>query len=133
MTGVNEHLLNEQRTASAPFFGNTKNPEKIQSWPTKPQTVDHSFKSVILSLTLGLALLVCAVGFLAFALIVNQSNRSPTSENPRKSKTLQTAAKYVRQCYGTLICSAADLIIRTYCFPNPARCDCRLISHVTLL
>jgi hypothetical protein len=90
LTHVQPKTVKDAQSASKPLLKYSKHSTEHGKCPTHPQTVKNDFLTAAPSL-----LLVCAIGFLAFALIVNQYNQAPTSENPQATKRLQSASKYV--------------------------------------
>jgi hypothetical protein len=67
----------------------------LSGWPTSPKPIKTGIYIKLLNGVFDVLLLTCSAAFLAFALIVSIYDQTPTADNPRLTKTLIDATKYV--------------------------------------
>ena len=66
-----------------------------KGWPTAPKVIRPSWWVIVCESTFDLLLLSCGVAFLAFAATVSHYDQASTLENPRTTRLLLSATKYV--------------------------------------
>jgi hypothetical protein len=75
-----------------------KQSELPRGWPTSPQVVKVSIRTLIWRSLVDVALFSLSVAFLVFALFVIRYNNRPTSSHRQAAQGFEQASKWVRTC-----------------------------------
>ena len=74
-----------------------------KGWPDKPNPIKHSIPILIWTAILDLLLFSCSVAFFAFALVVQNYEQASTADNPRATRMLINATRYVSSILNIMV------------------------------
>jgi hypothetical protein len=79
-----------------------KPPNMFPGWPSSPKPIKTPIYIKVLNTMFDVLLFNCSAAFLAFALVVNVHDQDSTAENPRLTRALLNATKYVQSPHTSL-------------------------------
>jgi hypothetical protein len=95
MADERQHAPKPTDATAAPLMDTEKAVPTLRGWPTSPKAVQHSPWVALSSIALDILLFACAVAVLAFASVVSSYDKASTADNPRTTRMLLNATKYV--------------------------------------